>query len=106
MTGFIFWAFIGILIIGFGIADFFAKKPAGFWANCKTIEVTDIKKYNRSVGIMFCIYGVVMILLGLPLLDEKYMPLILFSGIGIMAETIVMMVVYTVVIEPKYRKKG
>lgn len=106
MAGFMIWALIGILFIGFGIADIFAEKPAGFWANAKTIEVTDIKKYNRSVGIMFCIYGVVMILLGLPLLDEKYTPLIVFSGIGLMMETIVMMVVYTVVVEPKYRKKG
>lgn len=105
MAGFMIWAITGILITGIGVADFFAKKPAGFWANSKVFQVTDVKKYNRSVGTMFCIYGVVMILLGLPLLDEKYAPLILFSGIGIMLETIVLMVVYTVIVEPKYRKK-
>ena len=44
-------------------------------------------------------------MLGLPLLEGQGSPLVMFSVIGVMIETIVAMAVYTLVIEEKYRKK-
>lgn len=101
---FIIWLLCGLLFIVMGIVDFFAKKAVGFWANCKTIPVENVKQYNRSMGIMFCIYGVVFILLGVPVLWADF-PWILVTMPGVMLESIAVMIVYTVVIEPKYRKK-
>lgn len=105
MDVFIIWALCGILFIGIGIADFFAKKAVGFWANCETIAVENVKSYNRSVGILFCAYGIIFILLGVPVLLGPDFPWILIMTPGIMLESIAAMIVYTVVIEPKYRKK-
>lgn len=101
---FIIWVLFGMLFVGIGIADFFAKKAVGFWANCETIAVEDVKSYNRSVGILFCAYGIIFILLGVPMLCTDF-PWILIMTPGIMLESIAAMIVYTVVIEPKYRKK-
>ena len=77
----------------------------GFWANAELFEVTDIKKYNRAMAKLFSTYGIFFILLGIPLLSGQNSPWIILSILGGMLETIIAMVVYTTVIEKKYRKK-
>ena len=47
----------------------------------------------------------VFAVLGLPLLKGQNNPFIILSILGIMLEAIVAMVIYTTVIEKKYRKK-
>lgn len=103
MVGFLIWALIGAALIVLGIIDLFAKKPVGFWANVETMKVKDVKGYNRATGILFMVYGAVFILLGLPILGAKNTPLILLSAVGVMLETIVIMVIYTVCIAKKYK---
>ncbi len=103
--GFIIWALVGCIMIGIGISAFFSKKAVGFWANVKMFPVTDIKKYNNATGKLFICYGAIFILLGTPLLGGQNSPYILFSVLGIMIETIVTMVIYSLVITKKYRKK-
>lgn len=103
MIGFIIWALVGFIIVGIGISAFFSKKAVGFWANVEVEKVKDIKKYNFAVGKLFIVYGVVFIALGLPMLSQQNSALIIFSVIGTMFETIVVMVVYTLVISKKYR---
>ncbi len=105
MEGFIIWALCGVFIIGIGIKDMFSKKPVGFWANIETIKVKDVKGYNRATGLLFVIYGIIFIVLGIPLLGGQNTPFILFSILGVMAETIAIMVVYSLVIVKKYEKK-
>lgn len=108
MTGtiiaFAAWCVMGCVFICMGIYSLFAKKAVGFWANAKVFEVTDIKKYNAAAAKLFCAYGIVFILLGLPLLSGQNSVWIIFSMIGVMAETVAAMVIYTIVIEKKYRK--
>lgn len=103
MVGFAIWSLVGVLLIILGIRDLFSKKPVGFWANVETMKVNDVKGYNRSTGILFIVYGIVFILLGLPLLAEQNSPLILLSIIGVMFETIVVMAVYSICIVKKYK---
>lgn len=103
--GFGIWSITGCFFIAMGIFSFFSKKAMGFWANAEMFEVTDMKKYNSAVGKLFCAFGVVLILLGLPLLAEQNSVWILFSVVGVMAEAIGAMVIYTTVIEKKYKKK-
>ena len=106
--GFIIWALAGAAFIGWGIYCIFSKKSAafGFWANAKMFEVEDVRGYNRALGKLWCAYGIGFILLGIPLVNyEQNSPVILLSVIGVMAETIAVMVVYITKIEKKYRKK-
>ena len=77
----------------------------GFWANAEPAEITDVKQYNAAVGKLFCTYGVIFILLGLPLLSGQNSAWILLSVVGVVAESIGLMIVYSIVIEEKYRKK-
>lgn len=101
--GFILWAIAGCLLICLGIYSFFSKKPMGFWANIKTFQVTDRKRYNAAVGKLFCVFGAVFILLGIPLLAGQNSPWIILSILGVMAEVITAMIIYTIVIEKKYK---
>ncbi|MDO5405958.1 MAG: hypothetical protein Q4F28_01345 [Eubacteriales bacterium] len=105
VIGFVAWVIVGCFLIGTGVAAFFKKKAVGFWANMEVEPVSDIKKYNCAVGKLFVLYGVFFMLLGTPLLMGQNSPFILFSIIGVMIETIIMMVVYSLAIEKKYRKK-
>lgn len=102
MIGFIIWALVGVMIIGLGIKDLFAKKPVGFWANIKTMKVNNVKEYNRATGTLFILYGAVFILLGIPLLEGQNTPFILLSVVGIMVETIAIMAFYSLFVTKKY----
>ena len=105
IIGFIIWAIAGCFIIGVGISSFFSKKTAGFWANVKTIPVNDVTRYNHAIGKLFILYGVIFIVLGMPLLSGQNTPYILLSVFGVMIETIAIMAIYSLFIEKKYRGK-
>ena len=106
---FIIWAILGALFIVMGIYNMNSKKskPFGFWANAEVGLIEDVKGYNRALGILWCVYGVLFIFIGLPLLnlDDKNTELIMIPMLGAMLISIGAMAVYTVVIESKYRKK-
>ncbi len=76
--GFIIWAAVGCFIIGIGISAFFRKKAVGFWANMEVEPINDIKKYNYATGKLFIVYGVIFIVLGLPMLSGQNSPFILY----------------------------
>ena len=104
---FVIWAIMGVLFIAMGIYDLNSKKakPFGFWANAEVAPIEDAKGYNRALGILWCVYGVLFTLIGLPLLDEQNSGLIILSILCAMLISIAAIVVYVVGIEPKYRKK-
>lgn len=105
ILGFVLWSFVGLIIIGLGVAAFFAKKEVGFWSNVRPLPMKDVKAYNRAVGKLFIVYGAVTILLGLPILGSSPGVGVIISILGAMLETIVAMAVYTLVIQPKHEKK-
>jgi hypothetical protein len=107
LIAFIIWAITGGIFIVMGIYDFNSKKakPFGFWANADVEPIEDVKGYNRALGILWCVYGILFTLIGLPLLDEQNSGLIIITVLGAMFISIGVMVVYVVGIEPKYRKK-
>lgn len=104
IMGFVIWGVMGCLIIGFAIYGFFSKKPMRFWANAEAFEINDLKKYNHAVAKLFFIFGLVVILLGIPLLSGQNSAWILFSVLGLMAASIILMAIYSLVIEKKYKK--
>ena len=105
IIGFVIWAIVGIIIISFGIRAYLSKKVVCFWANIKPISVNDIMGYNRAVGKLLVIYGVILIALGLPLFSGQNSPFILLSVLGVMIETIVIMAIYSLCIERKYKEQ-
>lgn len=107
LIAFIIWTIMGILFIAMGIYDMNSKKakPFGFWANTEVTPIEDVKGYNRALGILWCVYGVLFTLIGLPLLNEQNSGLIIIPILGAMLISIAAMMVYVVGIESKYRKK-
>lgn len=107
MAAFIIWTVMGAMFIIMGIVDIFSKKQKafGFWANAQTLPIENIKGYNRALGILWIVYGVVLILLGIPLIKGDDSPWLIITILGTMFEAIAAMAVYVVVIEKKYRKK-
>ena len=108
IIAFIIWAIIGVFFIVMGVYDINSKKekPFGFWANAEVEPIEDVKGYNRALGILWCVYGVLFTLMGLPLLDRQNSGLIIISMLGVMFISIGAMVAYVIGIEPKYRKKN
>ena len=110
LIAFIVWTIMGVLFIVMGIYDMNSKKekPFGFWANAEVGPIEDLKGYNRALGILWCVYGILFVLIGLPLLilDEKNSGLIIIPVVGAMLISIGAMIVYSVGIESKYRKKN
>lgn len=92
MIGFIVWSIVGCILIGIGVCAYFSKKTVAFWANMKAFPVRDIKGYNHALGKLFIFYGMLFVVLGIPLLSAQNTPYILLSVFGVMIETIVFMV--------------
>lgn len=105
LIGFVLWLAGGCLLVALGIRAFFAKKEVGFFSNVKALNMRDVKAYNRAVGKLFIVYGIVFMALGLPLLAGQNSGLILISILGTVAETIGAMAVYILVIQNKYERK-
>ena len=105
MTGFIMWLAGGGLLTALGVGAFFSKKEVGFFCNVKPLPMSDVKAYNRAVGKLWIVFGLLLFFLGLPLLQGQNSPAIVFSVLGIMAESIGAMAVHELVIAPRYRKK-
>lgn len=107
MLAFIMWLILSLFFVAWGIFTYFSKsaKPFGFWANAAVAEMTDVKAYNRALGKLWCVYGIVLALVGIPLLAGQNSAGVIISILGTMLASIGAMVVYVVVIEAKYRKK-
>ncbi|MDD3239585.1 MAG: hypothetical protein PHW47_05770 [Lachnospira sp.] len=105
MIGFLMWLFFGIVMVAFGIWAHFSRKAVGFWSNIRVTDenVTDVRKYNNAVAKLFCVYGIIFAILGVPLLSGQNSAWILFSVVGVLFESIFAMVIYTTVIEKRYR---
>lgn len=105
IIGFVIWCIVSCIFIVIGGLCFFASEPAGFWANVKMCEVNDTKKYNRAVGKLFCCFGIVLAILGLPFLAGQNSPLLFLTIIGCMVLIIITILVYELVIMKKYHKR-
>ena len=95
--------YLGRYIYVSGFIHMVFKKAIYFWGKKKMFEVTDIKKYNHAMSKIYVAHGIVLILLGLPLLTGHH-KWIIVSVAGVIVETIAFMVVYSFVIKKKYIK--
>lgn len=108
IMGFVIWVICGLLFVGIGIYDYRSKKQVGFWANFDVPEVEDVIGFNKAVGKLFITYGVVFILIGIPLIPSifyKNMLLVFIPIIGTVFETIWLMAYFVMKIEKDYYPK-
>ncbi len=68
MLGFAIWSLVGLIIVLIGRGAWKSKTPVGFFTGTKPPEVTDVKKYNHAVAILWFLYAGVYEILGLPFL--------------------------------------
>ncbi|QNM05652.1 hypothetical protein [Qiania dongpingensis] len=101
----VIWSLVSAVFLGLGVGCFFAKRQMGFWANAKAPEVTDIRRYNRSVGIIWILFSVLLFVLGLFSRGGQNSPGAIVTILGTMLLCIVMMIAYSVVLD-KYRRKN
>ena len=103
---FLIWSIVGVIFAtyGFYVSILKKDKAVGFWANAEMFTVTDIKAYNRALGKLFIAFGIVFVVLGIPLLQGQNSPAIILTAFGVMFEVVVTMGIYVFVIEKKYRK--
>ena len=105
ILGFLIWSSVGFLFAGFGIYARFAKQPVGFWADAEMFEVSDATHYNRAMCKLFCGAGVAFALLGPSLLSNHAGWIMLSCCVSVMMEIMALILIYTQVIEKKYRKR-
>ena len=104
IAGFIFWTAIALAIAVIGIIAGRSKKASGFFAGVNPPEVTDVVKYNRSVGILWIVYAVLLELFGVPLLFMKQNSAgFAVSILGVVFISIGLAIAYTLILA-KYRK--
>lgn len=104
MIAFCIWCLCGFFFMGLGIFCARQTKPIGFWANDKAPRVTDVKRYNCALGKCWILYGTVFILIGFPILFSQNSPWILIPLLGVIFDTIALILAYTMIIAPRYIK--
>lgn len=108
MIAFIIVCVLGGMFLYLAVRTWSAKspRPMGFWANAEMFEVSDVEKYNLAMAKLFGAFGTGLIVLGLPLLAGQNTAWAVLFIVGVMIESITAMVVYVLVIEKRYRKRG
>ncbi|MBR4144434.1 MAG: hypothetical protein IKU06_03110 [Lachnospiraceae bacterium] len=99
LIGFIIWGAVALVLFGIGVWDWNSKTAVGFYSGVKPPEVTDVRKYNHSVAILWFVYAILFTLLGLPLmLAEQNSPGVIFAALGVVFITIGLVVAYSVIL--------
>ncbi|MBR4776816.1 MAG: hypothetical protein IK007_04295 [Lachnospiraceae bacterium] len=99
MTGFFIWSAVALVLVGIGIWDWNSKTPVGFYSGIKPPKVTDVRRYNHSVAIMWFVYAFVFELLGLPLmLSEENSAGVILGAVGVVFSIIILAIAYNVIL--------
>ena len=95
IAGFVIWSAVSIVLLCIGVWAWKSGKAVGFFAGVKPPEVRDVRKYNRSVAILWFVYALLFELLGLPFLFlRQNFPGFLLSVLGVAWITIALMIAY------------
>ena len=103
--GFVIWSVVFLALLSIGIWAWNSGKAVGFYIGTKPPEVTDVRKYNRSVAVLWFTYAGLFELLGLPFLFLKQNAAgFLWVVLGVVVITITLMIVYNRILH-KYEQK-
>ena len=104
LFAFIIWTMISLLFLSFGIYAFKSKTPVTFFTFQESIQVKDMKAYNKAVGKLWIVCAVLLEIVGLPFLFfEQNSPFFLFTIFPTIFICLGMVIVY-VQIQNKYEK--
>ena len=56
-VGFVIWSIVFLVLVGIGIWAWRSEKAVSFFTGTKAPEVTDVRKYNRSVAVLWFVYA-------------------------------------------------
>ena len=105
--GFVIWSSVFLVLLGIGIWAWKSDQAVGFYTGTKHPEVTDVRKYNRSVAVLWFAYAGLFELLGLPFLFLKQNAAgFLWTVLGTVVISISLMIVYNRVLRKYERKQG
>ena len=95
------WSLSSLLFVVFGIFTLSAKKPTVFWTHERKIEVSNVKAYNKALALLYFVYSFVILILGIPMQNSAGF---IIPVLGLPIASILMIAVYVVCIESKYRR--
>ena len=106
MFAFIICSVVALILIGIGVYSLVAKKPVSFYSGIEAPKVTDTKKYNRAVAVLWFVYGILLELFATPFLFMKNNLVVIFITLGgTIAVSIALPIIYSLVIVKKYEEK-
>lgn len=106
IIGFVIWSIIFLALAGIGIRTWLARQSVSFFTGTKPPEVSDVRRYNRSVAILWFVYAALFELLGLPFLFGKQnAPGFLVPVAGVPVISLALMVAYHRILRKYERKK-
>lgn len=103
IIGFIIWTIVSVIMLIIGIVTWRSKKAVGFFTGVTPPEVTDVKKYNHTVAVLWIVYGVLLELCGIPFLYLKQNDAGFILPMCIAVALSLALVIVYVFIEKKYR---
>ena len=99
ILGFVIWSLMGLMIAGLGIHSLRSENAVGFFAGVEPPKVKDVKKYNKSVGVMWLVYATLLEICGIPLLYlEQNSAGFVLPILGTVLFTIALIIVYTLIL--------
>ncbi|MCI6242512.1 MAG: hypothetical protein PUF81_01580 [Lachnospiraceae bacterium] len=99
------WTIAAFVFAGIGISAGKSKKPVGFFTTVEPPKVTDVKKYNHAVSLLWIVVALIFEAMGFPFLFLKQnSPFVFLIVFGVVALVIGMMIAY-LRIEEKYAEK-
>ena len=105
-AGFIIWSLVFLLFLGIGVWAWRSENAVGFFSGVKPPAVSDVRKYNRSVAVLWFAYAILYELLGLPFLFLKQNSAgFLLSVLGVPVISIALMMVYSRILRRYEQKK-
>ena len=99
ILGFVIWSLMVVMIAGFGIFSLKSETAVGFFAGVEPPKVKDVKKYNRTVAVMWFVYAAILELMGIPLLYlEQNSAWFVVPVLGTVIFTTALIIAYTVIV--------
>lgn len=103
ILAFLIWSMVALLFLGIGISGWRSKKAVGFFSFIEPPMVTDVKKYNHSVSMLWIVGAGILELLGVPFLFLKQnSPAFILETFGVVVLVIGMIFMY-IKIEARYK---
>lgn len=106
IVGFVIWSIVSLILFGIGIWAWKSPNAVSFYTGVKPPEVSDVRKYNRAVAVLWFCYAVLFELLGLPLFFLKHNPAgFVLPLAGVVILSIALAVVYNRILRRFVKKK-